>query len=185
MGFWGCGLEEGVFFVRCRPGSGLSPYGRVRALPWFSFGLTPSKGKVAVFLKESRLKNFYARCARRPVSLLYDLFRLMAPLEQRLPQGASRCLAMTDSQGQGVGGIIGLGDFLQSQQPPGHLLDLGLYRFAVARHRLLHLHGGILIQGHAVLGQGEENHPPGLRHADAGGLIVGEIELFHGGGLGL
>ena len=40
------------------------PYGRVRALPWFSFGLTPSKGKVAVFLKESRLKNFYARCAR-------------------------------------------------------------------------------------------------------------------------
>ena len=40
------------------------PYGRVRALPWFSFGLTPMKGKVAVFLKESRLKNFYARCAR-------------------------------------------------------------------------------------------------------------------------
>ena len=40
------------------------PYGRVRALPWFSFGLTPNKGKVAVFLKESRLKNFYARCAR-------------------------------------------------------------------------------------------------------------------------
>ena len=89
------------------------PYGRVRALPWFSFGLTPSKGKVAVFLKESRLKNFYARCARRPVSLLYDLFRLMAPLEQRLPQGASRCLAMADGQGQGVGGIVGLGDFLQ------------------------------------------------------------------------
>ncbi len=113
LGFWGYGLEEGAFSVRRRPGCGLSPYGRVRALPWFSFGLTPSKGKVAVFLKESRLKNFYARCARRPVSLLYDLFRLMAPLEQRLPQGASRCLAMTDCQGQGVGGIIGLGDFLQ------------------------------------------------------------------------
>ena len=30
MGFWGCGLEEGVFFVRCRPGSGLSPL-RARA----------------------------------------------------------------------------------------------------------------------------------------------------------
>ena len=85
MGFWDCGLEEGVFFVRCRPGTALSPYGRVRALPWFSFGLAPSKGKAAVFLKESRLKNFYARCARRPVSLLYDLFRLMALLEQRLP----------------------------------------------------------------------------------------------------
>ena len=25
------------------------PYGRVRALPWFSFGLTPSKGKAAPF----------------------------------------------------------------------------------------------------------------------------------------
>ena len=115
LGFWSYGLEEGAFSVRCRPGCGLSPYGRVRALPWFSFGLTPSKGKVAVFLKESRLKNFYARCARRPVSLLYDLFRLMAPLEQRLPQGASRRLAMADGQGQGVGGIVGLGDFLQSQ----------------------------------------------------------------------
>ena len=68
---------------RCAAGRAAAyrPYGRVRALPWFSFGLTPSKGKVAVFLKESRLKNFYARCARRPVSLLYDLFRLMAPLE--------------------------------------------------------------------------------------------------------
>ena len=30
MGFWGCGLEEGGFFVRCRPGSGLSPL-RARA----------------------------------------------------------------------------------------------------------------------------------------------------------
>ena len=49
IGFCGCGLEEGGFFVRCRPGSGLSPYGRVRALPWFSFGLTPMKGKVAPF----------------------------------------------------------------------------------------------------------------------------------------
>ena len=30
MGFWDCGSEEGVFFVRCRPGSGLSPL-RARA----------------------------------------------------------------------------------------------------------------------------------------------------------
>ena len=37
-------------------------YGRCPS--FFLFGLTPNKGKVAVFLKESRLKNFYARCAR-------------------------------------------------------------------------------------------------------------------------
>ena len=49
LGFWSYGLEEGAFSVRCRPGCGLSPYGRVRALPWFSFGLAPSKGKVAPF----------------------------------------------------------------------------------------------------------------------------------------
>ena len=30
MGFWDCGSEEGVFFVRFRPGSGLSPL-RARA----------------------------------------------------------------------------------------------------------------------------------------------------------
>ena len=35
-----------------------------RCPSFFLFGLTPNKGKVAVFLKESRLKNFYARCAR-------------------------------------------------------------------------------------------------------------------------
>ena len=114
LGFWGYGLEEGAFSVRRRPGSGLSPLRARAALPWFSFGLTPMKGKVALFEKR-RPKNFYARCARRPVSLLYDLFRLMAPLEQRLPQGASRRLAMANGQGQGVGGIVGLGDFLQSQ----------------------------------------------------------------------
>ena len=58
LGFWSYGLEEGAFSVRRRPGSGLSPYGRVRALPWFSFGLTPSKGKVAVFLKKGAPKTF-------------------------------------------------------------------------------------------------------------------------------
>ena len=54
LGFWSYGLEEGAFSVRRRrPAAAYRPYGRVRALPWFSFGLTPSKGKVAVFLKES------------------------------------------------------------------------------------------------------------------------------------
>ena len=118
LGLW---LGGGRFFSA--PPAGQRPIaltGACGRCPGFLLGWRPVRARSRLFEKR-RPKNFYARCARRPVSLLYDLFRLMAPLEQRLPQGASRCLAMADSQGQGVGGIIGLGDFLQSQQPPGHL----------------------------------------------------------------
>ena len=61
----------------------------------------------------------------------------------------------------------------------------GFTRFAVARHRLLHLHGGVLIQGHAVLGQGEEITPRASATPMPVVLLLGEIQLFHGGGLGL
>lgn len=86
IGFCGCGSEEGVFLYAAGRAAAYRPYGRVRALPWFSFGLTPNKGKVAVFLKESRLKNFYARCAR-PLTVSAAP-RRFPPLPARRPRRA-------------------------------------------------------------------------------------------------
>ena len=58
MGFWDCGSEEGVFFVRCRPGTALSPL-RARTGAALVFFLADAhEGKGRAFLKKGAPKTF-------------------------------------------------------------------------------------------------------------------------------
>ena len=92
---------------------------------------------------------------------------------------------MAQGDGHRVGGVIRFGNGLQVQQTAGHFHDLPLLRLAVAHHRLLHLAGGVLVDGHAPALGGEQDHAPGLGHADARGDVVVEEQLLHRHGLGL
>ena len=74
----------------------------------------------------------------------------------------------------------GLGTAGQVQKDAGHLLDLLFHRLAVAGHRLLDLHGGVLAHLHTGLGRRQQNHAAGLGHTDDGGLVVLVIQLFNG-----
>ena len=57
---------------------------------------------------------------------LDDLVGFAVPFQQHPPQGTARCLTVTNGQSQGVGGVVWLGNLGQVEQPPGHLLHLGL-----------------------------------------------------------
>ena len=94
-------------------------------------------------------------------------------------------MSVTDGNRQGIGSIVRLGDLLQPQQNAGHLHDLLLDGIAIAHHRLLDLHGGVFIGGHALFPGSQQDHAPGLGHHDTGGLVVGEEELLNGNGIGL
>ena len=65
---------------------------------------------------------------------------------------------MAQCDGDGIGGIVGFRDLFQVQQALGHVLDLVLGGVAVAYHRLLDLHGLVLMDGNPRLLNGEQNH---------------------------
>ena len=92
---------------------------------------------------------------------------------------------VAQGDGDGVGGVIGLGHGLQMQQPPGHVLDLMLGGVAIAHHGLLDLHGLILKNRHPGLPDGQKNNAPALGHVDAGGDVMSEKQLLNGHGFRL
>ena len=87
-------------------------------------------------------------------------------------------IAVTDSNCQGIGGVVWLWNFLKIQEIFGHLHHLFFLRHPVTHHRHLHLHGGIFVNRQLVLLAAEEDNPPGLGHSHHGGLIVGGKELL-------
>ena len=56
-------------------------------------------------------------------------------------------MAMAEGRGQGIGDMIGLGDFGKTQQGAHHPLDLLLRGAAVAGQGLLDLEGGYIRKG--------------------------------------
>ena len=79
----------------------------------------------------------------------------------------------------------GLGTAGRCSRMPGHLLHLLFHGLAVAGNGLLHLHGGVLVDGDARLRRRQQDDPAGLGHADHRGLVVLVEQLFDGKHLGL
>ena len=92
---------------------------------------------------------------------------------------------MAQCDGDCIGGVVGLGCGVQVEDAPGHVLDLVLGGVAVANNGLLDLHGLVLVDGHPRLLDGQQDHAPALGHADAGGDVLAEEELFDGHAVGL
>ena len=91
---------------------------------------------------------------------------------------------MAQGDGDGVGGVIGLGQLVQPEQALCHVHDLTLGGVAVAHHRLLDLGGLVGGDLQPRLADGQQNHPPALGHADAGGDVLTEKEFLNGHGVG-
>ena len=87
---------------------------------------------------------------------------------------------MTEGDCHRVRRIIRLGDGGKVEDPLGHVHDLTLFCLAVAHYRLLDLAGGVFKDVDPQLGGGHQNDPTGLGHADAGGHVGVEEQLFDG-----
>ena len=94
-------------------------------------------------------------------------------------------MGVADGDGQSIGGVVRLWHRGHAQHAAGHLHHLELFRLAVAHHGLLHLGGGVLRRGVALLGAGAQDHTPGLGHLDAGGDVVVEKQFLDGHGVRL
>ena len=87
---------------------------------------------------------------------------------------------MAQSDGDGIGGIVGLGHGGKMQKPLGHVLHLMLGGIAVTYHSLLDLHGLVFKDGDARLPNGKQYHTTALRHIDTGGNVLSEKQFFDG-----
>ena len=86
---------------------------------------------------------------------------------------------MAEGHGDGVGGVVGLGQGIQVQEPAGHVLDLVLGGVAVANHRLLDLHRLVGIHRQPRLTDGQQNDSTALGHTDARGHVLPEEQFFN------
>ena len=86
---------------------------------------------------------------------------------------------MTDSDGPGVGGVVGPGNLFHIEKPLGHEHDLPLLGSAVPGYRLFDLHGGIFKNRDPQLFRRQQDDPPAVGHGDAGGDVLGEKQLLH------
>ena len=88
-------------------------------------------------------------------------------------------MGAADSRSQGVGGMVGCGNGIQSQKEADHLLNLAFIRFTAADYRLLYGIGRVFTHNKALLHQGQGKNPPGLRHRNSAGYVAAKIEGFH------
>lgn len=96
-------------------------------------------------------------------------------------------LNMTNGDGEGVGGVTGLGEFVQVQKGAHHHLHLLFVSVAIAGDAGLHFAGRIGIDGDAVLLGREEDDTADFGEAQSGAHVQGGENGFdgHGGGLKL
>ena len=88
-------------------------------------------------------------------------------------------MTVADCHCKRIGGIVGLGDFIKMQKNPCHLLNLRLFRPAVADYTLLDLKRCVFVNWYALLVNGKHYNAPRLRNIN-GGLLVGvEIKPFN------
>ena len=89
---------------------------------------------------------------------------------------------VADGYGDGVGGVVGLGNGIEAQEHLHQFLYLLLAGPAVAAHRLFDLEGGILVDGQASLCHGQEDHSSRLADGHGRTHVLVEEELLHGHG---
>jgi len=116
----------------------------------------------------------YKYCAVRNVALG------LAQLEFECASGVD----VADGDGEGVGGVGGLGRFGEVEQAGDHELDLFLLREAVADDGGLDGERGVLGDGEVLIGGGQQGHAAHLAELE-GALGVGaEKNLFDGDHVG-
>ena len=93
--------------------------------------------------------------------------------------------AVNDGDGEGVGGVVGLGDGVETEVKLDHGLDLGLVGLAVAADGFFDLVGGVFVDGETVLLRDEEADAAGFGDGDAGGNVLFEEEFFDGYDVGM
>lgn len=74
----------------------------------------------------------------------------------------------------------GRGTGIQLQQAPRHVHDLFFLGQTVAHHRLLYLHGRVLVDGDAHLLRRAEDDAAPVGHGDAGGDVLAEKQFLDG-----
>ena len=87
---------------------------------------------------------------------------------------------MDNGNGEGVGGVVGLGDGGESEMELDHGLDLGFVGLAVAADGFFDLVGSVFVDGEVVLFGDQEADAAGLGDGDAGGDVLLEKEFFNG-----
>lgn len=93
--------------------------------------------------------------------------------------------AVNDGDGEGVGGVVGLGDGVETEVKLDHGLDLGLVGLAVAADGFFDLVGGVFVDRETVLLRDEEADAAGFGDGDAGGDVLFEEEFFDGHDVGM
>jgi hypothetical protein len=88
-------------------------------------------------------------------------------------------MGAADSRSQGVGGVVGCGNGIQSQKEADHLLNLTFIRFPAANYRLFYDIGRIFSHNKTLLGQGQGKDSPGFRHGNSAGYVTAKVEGFH------
>lgn len=87
---------------------------------------------------------------------------------------------MTQRNGQRISSVIGTGNGFQAQQRTGHFHDLLLLGAAITDNCLLDLQGRVFINGHILLGTGQQNDPACMTHLNTGGDIGIKKQLLDG-----
>lgn len=92
---------------------------------------------------------------------------------------------MGDGGGEGVGGVVGLGDVVEVEVEPNHLLHLVFVGGTVAGDSFFDFVGGVFMDGEVVLATDENDDTAGFGDGDAGGDIFAKKQLFDGDDIGL
>ena len=89
-------------------------------------------------------------------------------------------MTVAQRNGQRIGSVIGTGNGFQAQQRTGHFHDLLLLGAAITNDRLLDLQRRIFINGHILLGTGQQNDPACMTDLNTGGDIGIKKQLLDG-----
>lgn len=92
---------------------------------------------------------------------------------------------MDDSDGEGVGGVIGLGDGFELEVDADHFLDLWFVGHAVSADSIFNLIWAIFEDGEIVLFCNEKTDAARLGDRDTGSDVLLEKELFDSHDVGL
>ena len=88
---------------------------------------------------------------------------------------------VTEGDGDGVGGVVWLGDLGKTKETLHHQLYLGFISSAIACQGLLDLKRSVFIDEETGIGQSEEDGAATLGDRDHGFFVFEKEELFDGG----
>ncbi len=86
---------------------------------------------------------------------------------------------------QGVGGVVGSGNFIKVKQNFDHFLHLFFVGFSITGYSGFSLGGTEFADGFVGIDGGQCKHAARLSHGDAGGDVLFEVEALNGDRVGL